>query len=161
MAQQPNSILLKLENVTKDFSIRQGLATTKFRAVDQVTFSLEQAKPEIFTIAGESGSGKTTLARMILGMERPTTGELHYKGRSVANISAKEKRDWFLKEVQPVFQDPFAAFSPLKRIDRYLYETYHNFKMGKNSKILFIICYFHSHRVPIVSTTNLLIRIYD
>jgi len=133
MAQQPNSTLLKLENVTKEFSIRQGLATTKFRAVDQVTFSLEQAKPEIFTIAGESGSGKTTLARMILGMEQLTTGELYYKEHSVANISAKERRDWFFKEVQPVFQDPFAAFSPLKRIDRYLYETYHNFNMGRKN----------------------------
>ena len=133
MAQQPNSTLLRLENVTKEFSIRHGLATTKFRAVDQATFTLEQANPEIFTIAGEIGSGKTTLARMILGMEQPTTGELYYKEHNVAEISAKEKRDWFFKEVQPVFQDPFAAFSPLKRIDRYLYETYYNFKMGRKN----------------------------
>ena len=130
MSPLPNSTLLQLENVTKEFSIRQGLSTTKFRAVDQATFSLEASKPEIFTIAGESGSGKTTLARMVLGMERTTAGMLRYKGRDVGSISTKEKRSWFLKEVQPVFQDPFAAFSPLKRIDHYLYETYHNYKMG-------------------------------
>ena len=134
MSPQPNNAsLLQIEGVTKEFSIRQGLATTKFRAVDQVTFSLEEARPEIFTIAGESGSGKTTLARMVLGMERPTAGVLRYKGRDVVGISAREKRNWFFKEVQPVFQDPFAAFSPLKRIDHYLYETFYNYKMGKRA----------------------------
>jgi peptide/nickel transport system ATP-binding protein len=130
MSPQSNGSLLHIEDVTKEFSIRQGFATTKFRAVDQATFSLEEAKPEIFTVAGESGSGKTTLARMVLGMEQVTAGTLRYKGRDVDGISTKEKRSWFLKEVQPVFQDPFAAFSPLKRIDRYLYATYHNYKMG-------------------------------
>lgn len=133
MSKESNPTLLDIDAVTKEFSIRQGLTTTKFKAVDQATFTLEQGTPEIFTIAGESGSGKTTLARMILGMEEPTTGELHYKERRVTKLSAKEKRDWFFKEVQPVFQDPFAAFSPLKRIDRYLYETYHNFRMGRRN----------------------------
>jgi peptide/nickel transport system ATP-binding protein len=133
MAQQPNSALLQIEDVTKEFHIRQGLSTTKFRAVDQAAFSLEETTPEIFTIAGESGSGKTTLARMVLGMERPTAGVMRYKGRDVVGISAREKRSWFFKEVQPVFQDPFAAFSPLKRIDHYLYETFYNYKMGKRA----------------------------
>ena len=133
MAQQPNSTLLQIEDVTKEFHIRQGLSTTKFRAVDQAAFTLEETRPEIFTIAGESGSGKTTLARMVLGMEQPTAGVMRYKGRDVAGISAREKRSWFFKEVQPVFQDPFAAFSPLKRIDRYLYETFYNYKMGKKA----------------------------
>ena len=133
MAQQPNSTLLQIEDVTKEFHIRQGLSTTKFRAVDQAAFTLEETRPEIFTIAGESGSGKTTLARMVLGMEQPTAGVMRYKGRDVAGISAREKRSWFFKEVQPVFQDPFAAFSPLKRIDHYLYETFYNYKMGKRA----------------------------
>ena len=52
MAQQPNATLLQIEDVTKEFSIRQGFSTTKFRAVDQATFSLEEAKPEIFTQPG-------------------------------------------------------------------------------------------------------------
>lgn len=134
MSPSPNPNLLQIENVTKEFSIRQGFSTVKFRAVDEATFYLDQENPEIFTIAGESGSGKTTLARMVLGMENVTAGKLTYKGKSVSQLSAREKRAWFLKEVQPVFQDPFAAFSPLKRIDRYLYETYHNFQMGTRSE---------------------------
>jgi len=127
--QQPNTTLLHAEDLTKIFNIRQGFSSKKFHAVDEATFSLDANQPEIFTIAGESGSGKTTLARMILGMERLTSGVLRYKGRNVAELSGSEKRSWFFKEVQPVFQDPFATFSPLKRIDHYLYETVYNYKI--------------------------------
>ena len=127
--QPPNGELLVADDVTKVFAIRQGLSSKAFRAVDQASFSLDAAKPEIFTIAGESGSGKTTLARIILGMEQTTSGELRYKGRNITGLKGQEKRSWFYKEVQPVFQDPFAAFSPLKPIDHYLYETVHNYKI--------------------------------
>jgi peptide/nickel transport system ATP-binding protein len=129
MPQLPNSSLLRADNVTKVFRIRQGFSSKAFHAVDAATFSLELDKPEIFTIAGESGSGKTTLARMILGMELPTTGVLSYKSRDVAKLTRAERRSWFFKEVQPVFQDPFATFSPLKRIDHYLFETARNYRM--------------------------------
>ena len=129
MPQQPDSELLRVEDLTKIFNIRQGFATKQFHAVDGATFSLEAGKPEILTIAGESGSGKTTLARMILGMESPTAGTLRYKDRDVAHLTRQEKRSWFFREVQPVFQDPFATFSPLKRIDHYLYETVYNYKV--------------------------------
>lgn len=129
MQQQPSATLLDAADLTKVFNIRQGFSSRKFHAVDETTFSLATNKPEIFTIAGESGSGKTTLARMILGMEQPTAGVLSYKGRNVAELSRHEKRSWFFKEVQPVFQDPFATFSPLKRLDHYLYETVRNYKV--------------------------------
>lgn len=130
MQQQASTELLRVEDLTRVFNIRQGFSSKAFRAVDEATFALDVAKPEIFTIAGESGSGKTTLARMILGMEQPTTGVLRYKGRNVAQLTTREKRSWFFREVQPVFQDPFAAFSPLKPIDHYLYETVYNYKMA-------------------------------
>jgi peptide/nickel transport system ATP-binding protein len=125
-----SSKLLDIENLTKVFSIRQGFSISKFLAVDNATFSLEGDQPEIFTVAGESGSGKTTLARMILGLERPTSGTMLYKNRDVANLSAGERRAWFFKEVQPIFQDPFATFSPLRRVDSYLYQTVRNYKMA-------------------------------
>lgn len=133
--QQPSSDeLLVAEDLTKIFHIREGFSTREFRAVDEATFSLDTTTPEILTIAGESGSGKTTLARMILGMERSSSGALRYKGRNIADLSMREKRSWFYREVQPVFQDPFAAFSPLKRIDHYLYETVHNYKIVNKSE---------------------------
>jgi peptide/nickel transport system ATP-binding protein len=128
MQKQSDSVLLA-DSVTKVFRVRQGFSSREFRAVDEASFEINLRHPEIFTIAGESGSGKTTLARMFLGMEEPSSGALLYKGRNIAKLTPGEKRSWFFKEVQPVFQDPFAAFSPLKPIDRYLYETVHNFKM--------------------------------
>ncbi len=129
MSPQSDSVLLQVEDLIKVFNIRQGFSSKKFHAVDGASFSVESSKPEILTIAGESGSGKTTLARMILGMEQPTTGVLRYKGRNVAELTRREKRSWFFREVQPVFQDPFATFSPLKRIDHYLYETLYNYRV--------------------------------
>jgi peptide/nickel transport system ATP-binding protein len=129
MPQPPDAALLRAENLTKVFNIRQGFSSRKFHAVDEATFSLDAGKPEIFTIAGESGSGKTTLARMIMGMERPSSGVLCYKDRNVAELTGYERRSWFFKEVQPVFQDPFATFSPLKRLDHYLYETVYNYRV--------------------------------
>ncbi len=125
-----DTALLRAADLTKVFDIRQGFSTRKFHAVDEAAFVLESAEPEIFTIAGESGSGKTTLARMILGMEHPLAGVLEYKGRRIAELKRQERRAWFFREVQPVFQDPFAAFSPLKRIDHYLYETVYNYQMA-------------------------------
>jgi peptide/nickel transport system ATP-binding protein len=127
--------LLQVENLSKVFSIRQGFSVNKFLAVDSATFSLEDDKPEIFTLAGESGSGKTTLARMILGLETQTSGDMFYKNRDVARLSSKEKRTWFFKEVQPIFQDPFATFSPLRRVDSYLYQTVFNYKMAGKAQI--------------------------
>ncbi len=129
MQPPPSPPLLRAENLTKVFNIRQGFSSRQFHAVDGATFSLDADKPEIFTIAGESGSGKTTLARMIMGMEQPTSGALCYKDRDVAHLTGYERRSWFFKEVQPVFQDPFATFSPLKRLDHYLYETAFNYKV--------------------------------
>jgi peptide/nickel transport system ATP-binding protein len=134
MPNSSDSVLLA-DAVTKIFRIRQGFSSREFRAVDEASFEIDLTQPEIFTIAGESGSGKTTLARMFLGLETPTSGVLSYKGRSVTALNEKEKRTWFFKEVQPVFQDPFAAFSPLKRIDHYLYETALNYKMADKRSV--------------------------
>ena len=133
MPPQPESPLLEIANLTKTFAVRHGLSTTKFSAVEDASITLTTESPEIYAVAGESGSGKTTLAHMVLGLEEPTGGRLAYKGRDVARLSRGEKRRWFFREVQPVFQDPFATFSPLKRIDSYLFETAHNFRMASRS----------------------------
>jgi peptide/nickel transport system ATP-binding protein len=124
---QSSDNLLSIEDLTRVFSIRRGLSTARFVAVDQVSLALRADRPEIVAVVGESGSGKTTLARMILGQMAPSSGRLLFKGRDITKISARERRAWFMKEVQPIFQDPFAAFSPLKRVESYLYETAFNF----------------------------------
>ncbi len=131
--QQPEN-LLEATNLSKIYEIRKGFSSKSFHAVDKASFSLATDTPEIFSIAGESGSGKSTLAKMVLGMTNSSMGDLTYKGRSIDSLTNKEKRAWFYSEVQPVFQDPFAAFSPLKRIDHYLYETAENYKIVKRSE---------------------------
>lgn len=114
--------LLQLKNVTKIF--RYGFFGFRFKAVDNVSMTLED-KPFIFTLAGESGSGKTTLARIILGIYKPEYGEVLYKGKNIFGLHEKEFK-WFKKEVQAVFQDPYATFNPLRKVYGYLYDTAKN-----------------------------------
>lgn len=123
--------LLGVEDVSKSFTIRHGLASKSFLAVDGARFSIPTSRHEILTLAGESGSGKTTLARMILGMINPSAGRLTFQGRDVTRLSRTERHNWFRREVQPIFQDPYAAFNPLRRIETYLYETAINYRVAK------------------------------
>jgi ABC-type glutathione transport system ATPase component len=104
------------------------LGRRQILAVKDVSFELGSA-PEILSIVGESGSGKSTIAAMILGQTAPTQGELHFRQRAVSLHGTAERRA-FMKEVQPVLQNPFEAFNPLKRVDRYLFETARNFSAG-------------------------------
>ncbi len=117
-----SSVLLEVKNISKIF--RYGLFGFEFKAVDNVSLTLED-KPFIFTVAGESGSGKTTLARIILGVHTPEYGEILYRGRNIHRLKG-EDLIWFRKEVQAVFQDPYASFNPLKKVYDYLYETAKN-----------------------------------
>jgi peptide/nickel transport system ATP-binding protein len=135
MPPRPDEPLLETLDLTKVFTIRQGLAVTHFSAVDGASIALRADTPTIYAVAGESGSGKTTLARMVLGLETPTSGRLTYKGREVAKLTPSEKRHWFFREVQPVFQDPFATFSPLKRVETYLVETARNYRDARGAEI--------------------------
>jgi peptide/nickel transport system ATP-binding protein len=117
------STLLNVKNVSKQFTMGGMLSRKIVRAVEDASMSLSMEKPEIFTIIGESGSGKTTLARMILGLELPSSGEISFRGETVSHKVGRAERLKFMANVQPVFQNPFEAFNPLKRIDRYLDTT--------------------------------------
>jgi peptide/nickel transport system ATP-binding protein len=90
-----------------------------FTALERTTLSLSDTSPSMTAVAGESGSGKTTLARIMLGFIDPTEGQVLYRGKDVAKMSAAERRQ-FRREVQPVFQDPFDVFNPFYRIDHVL-----------------------------------------
>ena len=119
--------LLEVDHVTKTFPVGGLLSRRVFDAVSDVSFAIASDNPEIFTIIGESGSGKTTLARMILGLERPTRGEIKFRGETVSTRSGRADRLKFMAAVQPVFQNPFEAFNPLKKVDRYLASTARRF----------------------------------
>lgn len=127
--------LLELKNVSKRFSMGGLASRREVRAVEDVTLSIGAEGPEIFTIIGESGSGKTTLARMILGLERPSSGEIRFRGQPVTHKNRKDRLA-FMANVQPVFQNPFEAFNPLKRVDRYLESTARQFLGAKDQKAI-------------------------
>jgi ABC-type oligopeptide transport system ATPase subunit len=103
------------------------LGRARFAAIDDVSFSLESAHPEIFAIIGESGSGKTTLARMILNTLPPTKGVIRFLGEDISRFRGRRDRLQFMRKVQPIFQNPFEAFNPLKRVDRYLFASAYHF----------------------------------
>lgn len=118
--------LLEVRDVVRLYAMGGLLSRHRIRAVDGVSFTMDAGRPEIFTIIGESGSGKTTLSRMILGAVPPTSGAIRFRGSDVATIRGREARLAFMRHVQPIFQNPFEAFNPLKKVDRYLFMTARN-----------------------------------
>ncbi len=118
--------VLELREVSRSFG---GGAFSRRRvpAVSGVSFVLSAERPEILAIIGESGSGKTTLARLILRDLAPSEGAILFKGRDLAGLRSGRDRLAFMRQVQPIFQNPFEAFNPLKRADRYLYAAAQRF----------------------------------
>ena len=119
--------LIELSHVSKTFGSAGVFSRRRVRAVSDVGLALQADVAEILTIVGRSGSGKTTLARMILGMERPTAGKVRLLGKDVAQIHGAKARKAFIATVQPIFQNPFEAFNPLRRLDQYLFLTARRF----------------------------------
>lgn len=120
--------VLEVNNLTKVFSLGSITSRVKITAVNDVSFYMKPA--EIFTLAGESGCGKTTTAKMILGFEEPTAGSIMYNGRATAG----NEKVWFTQGVQAIFQDPFSTFNPLRLVERYFFETVHNYKLAANKQ---------------------------
>jgi len=112
--------LLEVQEVSRHFS-SGPFSRRKVRAVHRVSFELSAERPEVFAIIGESGSGKTTLARMILRDVAPSEGRILFRGRDLASLRSGRDRLDFMRAVQPIFQNPFEAFNPLKQVDRYLF----------------------------------------
>jgi peptide/nickel transport system ATP-binding protein len=122
--------LLELDDVSRVYTSGGLLGRRRVRAVDGVSFMLAADRPEIFAIIGESGSGKTTLARMILNIVPPSAGSIRFRGTTLHHAWRRRTRLDFMRQVQPIFQNPFEAFNPLKRVDRYLFVTAHRFATG-------------------------------
>jgi peptide/nickel transport system ATP-binding protein len=102
-------------------------------AVDQVSFAIPADRPTITGIVGESGSGKTTVALMLLGQVLPSKGQVLYRGQDLAKLPAGERMN-FRREVQPIFQDPFAAFNPFYRVDHVLTTPLSRFRLATSAR---------------------------
>ncbi|HXD08912.1 MAG TPA: ABC transporter ATP-binding protein [Anaerolineales bacterium] len=124
------SDLLEFKNVTKTYS-RGLLSRVSTTALNDISLKLETEQPTILTVAGESGSGKTTLAMLLLGFITPTSGQILYKGKDIQSLRGEE-RMLFRREVQAVFQDPFAVFNPFYTVDHLLSVPIDRFKLAKS-----------------------------
>ena len=87
-------------------------------------------------IVGESGSGKSTLARCLIGLLKPDSGSILYKGSDVSSFSASDYRK-FRQDVQMVFQDPYSSLNPRMRIQEIVSEGVKVFDLAKNKDELF------------------------
>lgn len=126
--------LLDVDQVTVSFRIGGLITGGNLIAVNNVSFSLYADQPEIFAIAGESGSGKTTLANVLLRDLDPTKGKVRFQGRDISTMKSRHDFKAFMSDVQPVFQNPFETFNPLRHVQEYLYETALQFGMAQNRK---------------------------
>ena len=107
-----SSPALEAIDVSRTFNVGGGLFSQGklLRAVENVNLRLRRG--EVLGIVGESGSGKTTLSKMLLGLMRPTNGEIRIGGRSINGIGRPE----LSRLLQPIFQDPYSSLNPRKTI---------------------------------------------
>lgn len=111
------SILLDVQHVKKYFPIKTGVfqrTTGYIKAVDGVSFQLR--KGQTLGIVGESGCGKSTVGRTIIRLYQPTEGKIIFNNRDISSLSESELRKSVRKDIQMVFQDPYASLNPRKTL---------------------------------------------
>lgn len=115
--------VLKTERLNKIYHLGGLFNRITINALDDVNLIVESDKPVIISLVGESGSGKTTLAKVMLRLVEPSSGYAMVYDHVVAGAGAKPSRHEFLSTVQPIFQNPFEAFSAYRSVDTYLQRT--------------------------------------
>lgn len=119
--------LLIIENISKTFKVDKN---KELKALKSVNIRLK--KGECVGIVGESGCGKSTLARIIVGIEKKTSGKIIFDNKEIDSISKT-------KDIQMIFQSPLSSFNPRMKIVDYMWEPLRNyFKLSKKDSIPFI-----------------------
>ncbi|ERT35020.1 ABC transporter ATP-binding protein [Fusobacterium animalis] len=119
--------LLIIENISKTFKVDKN---KELQALKNINIKLKEG--ECIGIVGESGCGKSTLARIIVGIERKTSGKIIFDNKEIEGISKT-------KDIQMIFQNPLSSFNPRMKIVDYMWEPLRNyFKLSKKDSIPFI-----------------------
>jgi oligopeptide/dipeptide ABC transporter ATP-binding protein len=117
MSANGDGALVEVEHLKLHFPIKQGILIDRevahVHAVDDVTFALPEG--ETLGLVGESGCGKTTLSRALMRLIDATDGAIRFRGDDITNASRKQMAP-LRREMQMVFQDPFASLNPRKRV---------------------------------------------
>ena len=111
--------LLELRNVSRVYGGGGLFSQKPVAALKSFSLTLDGDTPIIIAIVGESGSGKTTMARLVLGLELPSSGRVLYQGKDLARLSGHEWRE-FRRGVQAIFQDPFGVYNSFYKVDHVL-----------------------------------------
>ncbi len=117
--------VLEVKNLHKDFHTKKGL----LKAVNDISFYI--AKGETLGIVGESGCGKSTTGRAVLRLVEPTSGELYFEGKDILKLTRNQMRQ-FRKDMQIIFQDPFASLDPRISISEIIAEPLRVFNLYRN-----------------------------
>lgn len=126
-----DDVIMSVRNLTKVF--KSGIFNPDITvAVKDVSFDIKPGK--ILSLIGESGSGKTTIGKLILKLLVPTEGYIFYKGQDISLLKSKNETKEYYKKVQAIFQDPFATFNPLYRIDRVFDIIFKSFAYDESQK---------------------------
>ena len=111
-----NDVLLDVQHLTKRFAAETnffGRATSHVQAVDDVSFQIRRG--EAFGLVGESGCGKTTVGKMLVNLLKPTSGTIVFDGHDLTAMKNKERKR-YCRDIQLIFQDPYASLNPRMRV---------------------------------------------
>lgn len=113
--QEQKTEILRVEHLKKYFTTPKGT----LHAVDDVNFSIRTG--ETLGVVGESGCGKSTMGRAILRLHEPTSGKVYFEGRDILGCNKKQLKD-LRKDMQIIFQDPFASLNPRMTVSEAIIE---------------------------------------
>jgi oligopeptide/dipeptide ABC transporter ATP-binding protein len=133
--QSTSDYLLEVNNLKKYFPIKAGIIQKTVGHVKAVDgFNLKVKKGETVGIVGESGCGKSTAGRTIIRLYEPTEGQIIFKGRDITALPERTLRQGVRRDIQMIFQDPYASLNPRKTLGKVLnepLETHHLYKTSK------------------------------
>ncbi len=124
-------VLLEAKNLVKEFPVTTGSGKGVVHAVSDVSFTIYEG--ETLALVGESGCGKSTLGRLLLRLIDLTSGQVVFQGTDVSSLSGKELRS-FRKQMQIIFQDPYASLNPRMNVEKIIAEPLITHKVYKTKE---------------------------
>ena len=132
--------LLKVNNLKKYFPVTKGIfqnITGHIKAVESVSFQINSGKT--LGLVGESGCGKTTTGNLIMSLEKPTSGNIYFKGKDILLMNKNQKKE-LCSELQMIFQDPFGSLHPRMNVEKIISEPLRVNKIYKKNQIKDKVC---------------------